>query len=305
MSSNAELPQWKEDLLAFRRAYFPPLETDEDVENYRELNRFIDKITETKPKIQRPPFSNVSFDTLNAKGITVYHGLDWRPDGATEAIAYGRVTSPGARTVEDTRRNVDEILKYVFLKSSEAGCGILVNTLLMHIASNLETDESGFAIVPEYRAEDTPPEGMDDVFGGIVDYMLFYGDKRVRDEAVRSIIFPFTDLNRENFKFIKCNIYEAKPLSNCLPQAMMAAIIKARHLQLNVFRGCVTNGKKWVFFIYNAEDPTGEDRQAVHWLGPINLGTLRSPTGNLEAILGVLRDWVEHTNDNHLRFFKY
>jgi len=145
-------------------------------------------------------------------------------------------------------------------------------------------------------------------FGGEVDYMLIYGNKVVRDRIIKSKAFALSD--PQIYKLLKCNIYEAKPedLFNpitSLPQAAMAAIIKAQGLQLKTFRGCVTSGKRWVFFVYNAENPGHEQGKTVYWLEPIPLGEWHNPTVNLELILGILRDWVEHGHDNHLRFFEY
>jgi len=88
-------------------------------------------------------------------------------------------------------------------------------------------------------------------FGGVVDYMLLFGDKVVRGQYVSrlpDLLSNFTDVDRiiksktlafsdpEIYKLLKCNIYEAKPEelfnpTTSLPQAAMAAIIKAQHLQ--------------------------------------------------------------------------
>ena len=63
--------------------------------------------------------------------------------------------------------------------------------------------------------------------------------------------------------------------------------------RLKTFRGCVTSGKRWVFFVYNAENPKHGQGKTVYWLEAILLGDgLQNPTVNLELILGILRDWV-------------
>jgi len=210
-------------------------------------------------------------------------------------------------TVEDTRKKILDVLKYVSLES-EAGCRILINTLLIHVASNLETETSGVVIAPEFRINDTLLGCTEHSFGGVVDYMLIYGDRPVRDRIVKSKAFAFNDPGI--YKLLKCNIYEAKPEdlftpTTSLPQAAMATIIKAQQLQLETFRGCVTSGKRWVFFIYNAEDPGNGQGKIVYWLEAIPLGERHNSTVNLELILGILRDWVEHGHDKSLRFFEY
>ena len=134
---------------------------------------------------------------------------------------------------------------------SEAGCRILINALLIHVASNLETDTSGVVIAPEFRIEDMVLGCTENSFGGVVDYMLVFGDKVMRGQYVSrlpDLVSNFTYVDRiiksktlafsdpEIYKLLKCNIYEAKPEelftpTTSLPQAAMAAIIKAQHLQ--------------------------------------------------------------------------
>ena len=67
---------------------------------------------------------------------------------------------------------------------SEAGCRVLINSLLIHVASNLETDTSGVVITPEFRGEDMVLGSTGNSFGGVVDYMLMFGDKVVRGQYV-------------------------------------------------------------------------------------------------------------------------
>jgi hypothetical protein len=62
--------------------------------------------------------------------------------------------------------------------------------------------------------------------------------------------------------------------------------------RLKTFRGCVTSGKRWVFFVYNVENPEDGRGKSIHWLETIPLGERHNPTVNLELILGILRDWV-------------
>lgn len=139
--------------------------------------------------------------------------MEWRSDGKTEAKAYGGETLPGSRMVEDTRKNIDDILKMcrlrfdfvpldpcnlLILPQSEAGCRILIDALLMHLASTLETDTSGVVIVPEFRVNDMLLGTTEDSFGGVVDYMLVYGNKAMRGQCVRLLdpVSNFTYIDR-------------------------------------------------------------------------------------------------------------
>ena len=63
-------------------------------------------------------------------------------------------------------------------------------------------------------------------------------------------------------------------------------------LGLKAFRGCVTSGKRWIFFVYNAENPRDGQGKTVYWLEPIPLGERHDTPVNLELILSILHDWV-------------
>ncbi len=73
------------------------------------------------------------------------------------------------------------VSKLLIATQSEAGCRILINTLLIHVASNLETETSGVVIAPEFRVNDTLLGCTEHSF---VDYMLIYGDRPVRGDSV-------------------------------------------------------------------------------------------------------------------------
>ncbi|TFK22426.1 hypothetical protein FA15DRAFT_706380 [Coprinopsis marcescibilis] len=297
---NAEQSSSVQEIIRTFRDTCERLGMDENDASLMELKRIIDKLTNRKHR----PFSDVSVTSYNFNNMGIrIQPMEWLPDGETDAKGYGAAASPGALSVDATRINIRNVLKFVSLES-EAGCRILINALLIHVASILETDQSGAAIVPKPRSGDTPFASNEHSSGGVVDYMLIYGDKTLRDRIIKSETFAFNDLKTSTS--LKCNIYEAKPEelftpTTCLPKAAMATISKAEQLGLKTFRGCVTSGKKWLFFIWNADQQGG----TVHWLDPLPLGERQDTTANLELILGILRDWVEHGHDKDLRFFKY
>jgi len=64
---------------------------------------------------QHTPFSDVSLLTFGRMGIKI-QPMEWRSDGETNAKTLGNATSPGARTVDDTRKDIHDVLKYVSLE---------------------------------------------------------------------------------------------------------------------------------------------------------------------------------------------
>jgi len=72
----------------------------------------------------------------------------------------------------------------------------------------------------------------------------------------------------------------------------MNTILLTCAFRLTTFRGCVTSGTRWLFFVYSAENPSHGKGKTVYWLDSSPLGERHNTTVNLELILGILRDWV-------------
>jgi len=64
---------------------------------------------------QHTPFSNVFLLTFAKMGIKI-QPMEWRSDGEANAKTLGNTTLPGARTVDDTRKDIHDVLKYVSLE---------------------------------------------------------------------------------------------------------------------------------------------------------------------------------------------
>jgi len=63
---------------------------------------------------------------------------------------------------------------------TEAGCRMMINAMLLHVASNLDSAENGVAIAPEFRIDDTRLEPTGYTYGGVVDYMIIFTDRSTR-----------------------------------------------------------------------------------------------------------------------------
>ena len=125
----------------------------------------------------------------------------------------------------------------------EAGCRILVNTILLHVVSNISGNGVDVSIVPKFRMEVTRFEYAATSYGGTVDFLIVKGppsdigpDKRYLSSCLPSDSFivitefvleepklAFT--NPEMVKHLSSNIYEAKRdgFRDAVPQAAMAA----------------------------------------------------------------------------------
>jgi len=212
-------------------------------------------------------FSAVNILTFAKMGIKI-QPMEWRRDGETEAEKYGSATLPGALTVEDTKKKIHDVLKYVSLDVCPDSI-----PLCWEFAHRAAV-RSWLSYPDQYPLNTCRLKPRDRYFrccncpwiscwrhvawiyrnfiwrsGGLYAHLwwqtctrwlgVYHGcltfclTSRI-DRIVKSKAFAFSD--PEIYKLLKCNIYEAKPEelftpTTSLPQAAMAAIIKAQQLQ--------------------------------------------------------------------------
>ncbi|KAJ6632179.1 hypothetical protein B0H10DRAFT_2206580 [Mycena sp. CBHHK59/15] len=240
-------------------------------------------------------FSDLTLNSLVNTQITL-RPLKWKTTGQDEATELRNNLIDGAVTVEETKKNLCNIHKIVSMET-EAGCRMVINVMLLHAALNLDSAENGVAIAPEFRIDDTRLEPTGYTYGGVINYMIIFTDRSTRDLMVQSPKLAF--LSEAVRKLLSCNIYEAKAKSDAvmtaLPQAAMAAAVKAKQLGLDTFRGCVATSQEWLFFIYSCSDVGGK----ISFMQPLEL---EKDFSNLSLILGLLRDWIENGHKKELRF---
>jgi len=65
--------------------------------------------------LKHTSFSDVNILTFGKMGIKI-QPMEWCLDGETEAKKYGSTATPGGLTVEDTKKKILDVLKYVSLE---------------------------------------------------------------------------------------------------------------------------------------------------------------------------------------------
>ncbi len=125
---------------------------DQNHEDVKELNHIIDKLKRRCDRscltVEWQSLSICRFlMSISLLSAIKTQPMEWCSNRETDSKKYGSSTSPGALTVEDTKKKIHDVLKYVcrltcrcpFLfvgtllvaPQSEAGCYILTNTLLI------------------------------------------------------------------------------------------------------------------------------------------------------------------------------
>ncbi|GLB38677.1 hypothetical protein LshimejAT787_0505420 [Lyophyllum shimeji] len=273
---------------------------DEDDADGLSVIESVKNVIRKLEKTEHLPFSDVSVASLADAHINVLP-MKWTPTGRDDARAYGEQTTPGTVTLEDTKKRLANILRFVSTEN-EAGRRLIITELLLHVAWNLDTEKSGVAIAPEFRVSNKVLESNTRSYGGTVDYLVAIAPPRVRDVVVESAQLAF--LSKDINATVSCNIYEAKPggtvLLTALPQAAIAVAIRAQELGHQTFRGCITTGHEWLFFIYNRHQ--NGHGGAVSRLPSLRLG---DDLENLALILGLLREWIEHGHSGACGFCEY
>ncbi|KIM71928.1 hypothetical protein PILCRDRAFT_747605 [Piloderma croceum F 1598] len=177
---------------------------------------------------------------------------------------------------------VDLVRKHVSV-ITEAGCRVLINLLLLRVASTMSDENTDVNIIPEYPiAKTILAENRS--FGGVVDFLMAKLPARYTDHLLRN---PVISLNNPDLTPITSNIFEAKRdrVDAAIPQVALAAASHCKQHSLPVLRGCITSGEQWVFFIYEAKEVGG----LVSCSSEYSIG---QHFQDLPLILGILRDWV-------------
>ncbi|KAJ6567522.1 hypothetical protein B0H10DRAFT_2180230 [Mycena sp. CBHHK59/15] len=274
-------------------------ELDEEDEDGQEVVAALGKVVNKLKEVKHVPFSDATILSLTKANIKVdLLELSSLKEGEARKLG-DKTTVPDALTLEETKKNIVYTRKYVSFET-EAGCRILINVLLIHAASNLSTSSIGAAIAPEFRIPETPLESGGSAYGGAVDYLMVLGEPWARNLVLQSPKLAFT--NKDILRCMTCNIYEAKPdnVLKALPQVVMAAVVQSQRFRFQTFRGCVTTGEEWLFFVYS-KDVHGSGG-TVSWLPSIRL---ERDLSGLPLVLGLLCDWIENGQKKQMRFCTY
>jgi len=132
---------------------------------------------------------------------------------------------------------------------TEAGCWIMINAMLLHVATNL--DSAGCYCYCASVATRLEPTGY--IYRGVIDYMIILLTD-LREVRLIQLLRPsnliyFLDLiaqppksafpSEAVRKLLSCNIYEAKAMSDAvmpaLPQPAMATAVKGKQLEYSNF----------------------------------------------------------------------
>lgn len=271
-------------------------------EDDEEEKSFIGALEHVMVKLQavnHVPFSSVDATTF-IKAKIKPGPLTLRLDKLDELEALGRQegTDPNRLSYAITKQFIELIRAHVSY-ATEAGCRILVNAILLHIVSNLSGRDIDVGIIPEFRMPATKFEEANLSFGGVVDYLIIKCPKGMTEFILDEPTVAFA--NPDMVKAISSNIYEAKKdgVRAAVPQAAIAAASYCRSHKLSTFRGCVTSGESWVFFVYN-EIAGGEGGSCS-----ISKEIKIDSDERLAQIIGLLKDWIIHSREYEQNFFTY
>ncbi|KAF8316009.1 uncharacterized protein EI90DRAFT_3087136, partial [Cantharellus anzutake] len=200
--------------------------------------------------------------------------------------------------MEVLKELIELVRKHVSVVT-EAGCRVLINLILLRVASAMSTDQMDVNIIPEYPIPKTLFPGNRS-FGGVVDFLItklpgrytryLLGNPTIALGNPTAIKEPMTS-----------DIFEAKRdnVKAAIPQAIMAAASHCKQHSLSVLRGCVSSGEQWIFFVYNAASGGGGSvfYSEEYEIGPQYEG--------LPLILGLLHDWVGNTTNTQQVYFTF
>jgi len=180
---------------------------------------------------------------------------------------------------------------------TEAGCRVLINLILLRVASIMSDGQTDVDIIPEYPIATTTFYDNRS-FGGVVDFLVAKLPARYTQFLLGD---PANALaNPAGIKGpVTSNIFEAKRnnVRAAMGQAVIAAASHCKQHGLSVMRGCITSGEQWLFFIYETTEEGGLVSASTDEY------SIGSNFENLALILGLLQDWINNTTNTESVFF--
>ncbi|KAF8589241.1 hypothetical protein K439DRAFT_1628944 [Ramaria rubella] len=226
--------------------------------------------------------------------------LIFMPSKIPDVKSFGKESTNSTRlTIEQTRDLLSLIRVHVSF-STEAGCRVLVSAILLHVLSNLSHSGANVSLIPDFHMAPTRFEYAPTSYGDIIDFLIVRGPPVSVEFLLESPKLAFT--NPDILKHLSSNIYAATNdgFRAAIPHATMAAASYCRDHSLSTFRGCVTNGEIWVFFVFKADVWSGGGTVAIS--KEFRLGMNYS---GLPLVLGLLSDWIINAKEREQQFFTY
>jgi len=246
--------------------------------------------------IKHVSFSKVDAITLLQVGIKT-GPLFLVPETSLLAEGLGSTEVDGKSLTMEVLKQMISLVRHHVSVVTEAGCRVLINLILLRVASTMSTNHMDVNIIPEFPIAKTVFPGNRS-FGGVVDFLL----TKLPEKYTEFLLADPTGIlaNTDEIKgTLTSNIFEAKRnnVRAALPQAVIAAASHCKQHNLPVMRGCITSGEQWVFFVYEKRN---DDRGHVSSSNEFVIGPQFE---GLALILGLLHDWANNTTSAQQVFF--
>ncbi|KIJ15636.1 hypothetical protein PAXINDRAFT_169073 [Paxillus involutus ATCC 200175] len=199
----------------------------------------------------------------------------------------GCTDTPGCISMEVTKHLV-RLVRGHTSSDTEAGIRILVNTVLLRLASAMSLRDVGVVIIPEH-----PFVGIDVCRGSgnfsLNGVVVVQTPTQFTSHFCHGTIKPSEP--SATGRGARFNIIEVKVLDilSAIPQVAATAAACCQNQSLAAIRGCITTGEKWMFFVYEHRDNGGEIRLSDTF-------ELESDLHGLALVLGLLQDWLGNAN---------
>jgi hypothetical protein len=179
----------------------------EEDEDEKSVIASLDHVATKLAQVHHVPFSGTSLTFAKAK---IKAGpLTFISNKIPEIQSLCRKESvDGSQLTVDQTKNLISLIRAHVSFSTEAGCRILVNAILLHVVSNISSTEVDVSIIPEFRMAATRFEYAATSYGGVVDFLIVKGPPASIEFLLGGPQLAFTD--PDMVKHLSSNIYEAK-----------------------------------------------------------------------------------------------
>jgi hypothetical protein len=257
-------------------------------------------IFEARMKVpQSLSFSNVDNDNLSKLNITFAGSISLKSDLDERIASTSSLKEDDLWSSNNLYRQLN-LLENLVARNTEASARAWIDALFFRATAMLSSDKH-MVLTMEYAVPSVNIGPSNINISGLIDYAAIVANKknaRIFRQDSRLLTIKRNMGDSTGLFVVEAKLHDP---ANHIPQAVVAFFACAKHLDKQVIRGALTNGREWIFLLVKLND----DRNGASFMQSdiIHLNTqqerLSGPQVMIrpfpDLIAGILSHWMQNS----------